>query len=339
MHVSRAWGLSMKRREFMALFGGAAAAMPLGAQAQPSPGRPLIGILVPASTAAWARNLEALQAGLRKLGYVEGRNIWLEIRYADGEVARLPALAAELVALKPDVIVAAAAPGAVAVYGATKSIPIVMNVIPDPVALGVVKSIARPGGNVTGIWTFGGQDALVGKRISLLKEVVPDLARMGVMVSSGDPSDAIVLTLLLAATRALGVTYKIFEVRKTAELDSAFVQAARDSLQGLFINQTPLFFSQRSKVALLAANARLPAIYGFREHAEAGGLLAYGPSLPGAYTQVARLVDKILKGAKPADIPVEQADKYELVVNNRTAKALGLKIPESFLLRADEVIE
>jgi putative ABC transport system substrate-binding protein len=214
-----------------------------------------------------------------------------------------------------------------------------MNSLLDPVALGVVKSIARPGGNVTGIWLFGGNDALIGKRIGLLKEIVPGLSRIGVMAASGDRSDEIALTFLPAATRALGVTAKVFTVRTNVELDAAFGQAADDGLQGLFINQSPFFFTRRAGVAAMAARARLPAIYGYREHVEAGGLMSYGSSLSGAYRQIARLVDKILKGAMPTELPVEQADKYELIVNNKTAKALGLKIPESFLLRADEVIE
>jgi putative ABC transport system substrate-binding protein len=254
-------------------------------------------------------------------------------------LARLPALAAELVARKPDLIVAPSTPSTLGALGATQTIPVVMMTLLDPVALGVVKSIARPGGNVTGIWMFGGDDALVGKRIELLKEIVPALSRIGVMISSGDPSDEIVLRLLPAATRALGVTTKVFDVRTDAELEAAFAQAARDGLQGLFISQNPFFLARRAEVAALTARARLPAIFGFREHAEAGSLMSYGSSLPGAWRQAARLVDKILKGAKPAELPVELATKYELVVNNKTAKALGLKIPESFLLRADEVIE
>jgi putative ABC transport system substrate-binding protein len=226
-----------------------------------------------------------------------------------------------------------------AAAGATRTIPVIMVTVPDPVALGVVKSIARPGGNVTGIWMFGGTDALVGKRIGLLKEIVPELSRMGVIVAADDPTKNVVLNLMPAATRALGVTHKVFEVRTTAELEAAIGLASRDNLQALFLNQDPFFMSRRTEVAALASRARLPAIYGYREHVEAGGLMSYGSSLSGAYTQVARLVAKILKGAKPADLPVEQASKFELVVNNKTAKALGLKIPESFLLRADEVIE
>jgi putative ABC transport system substrate-binding protein len=329
----------MKRRDFITLLCGTAAAVPLVARAQPIPGRPLIGILTPQSATLGARIYEPLRAGLRELGYVEGRNIWLEFHGADGMPARLPTLAAALVARKPDLIVAASSAGAVAARGATWTIPVVMTTLLDPVALGVVKSIARPEGSVTGIWLFGGSDALIGKRIDLLKEIVPAMSRLGVMLSSGDPTDEIVLKLLPAAVHALGVTYKAFDARTDAELEAVFAQAASDGMQGLFVNQNPFFFARRAKVAALAASARLPAIYGYREFAEDGGLISYGSSLDGAYRQVARLVDKILKGAKPADLPVEQADKFELVVNNKTAKALGLKISESFLLRADEVIE
>ena len=329
----------MRRREFIGLLGSAAVGWPLATHAQHSPGRPLIGILAPRSAAESVTTYQALRAGLQELGYVEGRNVRLEFRYADGVAARLPALAAELVARKPDLIIAGSASGILAAHGTTQSIPIVMVTLLDPVALGVVKSIARPGGNVTGIWTFGGNDALIGKRINLLKEVVPWMSQMGVMISSADPSDEITLRLLPAATRTLSVTYKIFDVRTPADLDTAFAQAASDGMQGLFVNQSPFFLGRRTEVAALAALSRLPAIYGYREHAEAGGLLSYGSSLPGAYRQLSRLVDKILKGAKPAELPIEQATNFELVVNNKTAKALGLKIPEGFLLRADEVIE
>jgi putative ABC transport system substrate-binding protein len=302
-------------------------------------GRPLIGLLSPTSAATAARLYGPFRAVLHELGYVEGRNIWIESRYADGVPARLPALAAELVALKPDLIVATSTPGTVAASGATRTIPVLMITLQDPVALGVVKSIARPGGNVTGIWTFGGADALIGKRIGLLKEVVPALSRMGVMIASDDASGEIVLKLLPAAASALGVTYKVFPLRTNAELEDAFAQAVADGLQGLFIDQSPYFLTRRAEVAALAARAQLPAIYGYREHAEAGGLMSYGTSLTDGYRQIARLTDKVLKGAKPAELPVEQLHKFELVVNNKTAKTLGLKISESFLLRADEVIE
>jgi ABC-type uncharacterized transport system substrate-binding protein len=329
----------MRRREFLYTLGGATAAWPIVARAQSTTGHPLIGVLSPQSAVAATRNIEALRAGLRELGYIEGRNIWLEFYYADGDLARLPALAAEFVVRKTDIIIAGSAPAILAAHEATQTIPILMNTLPDPVALGVVKSFARPGGNITGIWTAGGADALTSKRIALLKEVVPGFSRLGVVIASDDPTDAIILKLLPATTRALGVTYEVFEVGTPTELEAAFLQASRDGLQGLFISQNPFFSARRVEVAALAARTRLPAIYGFREHAEAGGLMSYGSSLPNAYKQIARLVDKVLKGESPAEIPVEQADKFELVINNKTAKALGLKIPESFLVRADEVIE
>jgi putative ABC transport system substrate-binding protein len=329
----------MKRREFIALIGGAVVALPAGGRAQsPLGGRPLIGWLLPSLATATPFS-QVLPTRLRELGYVEGRNIWFDIRYADGVISRLPAMAAEMAAQKPDVIVAGSTPAAVAAHRATQTIPIVMNVLVDPVGLGLVKSLSHPGGNVTGIWTFGGSDALISKRISLLKEVVPTLTRLGVLVVTGDPVTAVILERLPAAAGALGLTTKVFAVRTLADVDAAIANAAHEGMQGLFIDQSPLFMTYRAEIAALTERVRVPAIYGFRLHAEAGGLMSYGSSLPAAYRQMARLVDNILKGAKPADLPVEQADKYELVINNRTAKALGLKIPESFLLLADEVIE
>jgi putative ABC transport system substrate-binding protein len=328
----------MRRREFVRLVGAAVAVWPFEGSAQ-SPGRPLVGVLSPLLATAAARNVAALREGLSEFGYVEGRNVWLEFRYADGVPARLPLLAAELVTRGCDVIVAGSAPAVVAAHGVTPTVPIVMNSFVDPVQLGVVKSIARPETNVTGIWTAGGIDALTGKRLALLKEVVPDLSRVGVMIASDDRSDAILQRLLPATTHALALTYQVYDVRTPAELEPAFAKAVSDGVQGLFISQTPFFSAHKAEVVALAARSRLPAVYGFRENAEVGGLMAYSSSLPEAYRQMARLVAKILKGAKPADLPVELAEKFELVVNNKTAKALGLKIPESFLLRADEVIE
>ena len=227
----------LRRREFITLLGGATA-WPLAARAQQAHGRPLIGILSPQPATAAAPNFAALRKGLRELGYVENRNIWMEFRYADGVSERLPALAAEIVARAPDLIIAGSAAGVLAVQGATRTIPVVMFSILDPVALGVVNSISRPGGNVTGIWTFGGgDDALVSKRIELLKEIVPTLSRMGVIASSRDPSDAIALNLLPTATRALGVDYRVFDVSATAELEVVFARAKREGMQGMFATQ------------------------------------------------------------------------------------------------------
>jgi putative ABC transport system substrate-binding protein len=328
----------VRRRQFITLLGGMATAWPLALRAQSSPEHPLVGVLSPQSAAGSARNVAALRSGLRELGRVEGRDVWFEFRYADGVSARLPALASEIVALKPDVIVVGSPAGILAVHGATQTIPVVFFSPLDPVSLGVAKSIARPGGNFTGTWTMGGNDSLVGKRVELLKEVVPALLRMGVMIE-GVPPDEILLRHLAAATQSLGLTYQVFKVRTPAEFSAALEQAVRDGVQGLFVNQSSFFFADRGEVAAAVARAQLPAIYGFRENAEAGGLISYGSNLAAAYRQSARLVDKILKGAKAAEVPIEQADTYELVVNNKAAKALGLKIPESFLLRADEVIE
>jgi putative ABC transport system substrate-binding protein len=329
----------MRRREFILLVSGAAVAWPLVARAQQPITRPLVGVLSPLSRAAAARNIDALRAGLRELGYVEDRNIVLELRFAAGMPWRLPELAAELVALNPDVILAGSAGGILAAHKATRTIPLLMlGVLEDPVAIGLVSSIARPGGNVTGSWIFG-DDALVGKRLEFLKHVVPGLARIGVIINPGDATDDIVLKRLAAPARALGVTFNLFEARETADLDRVFAQAAREGMQALFVSQSPLFNSHRAEVAALAVRVRLPAIYGFREFAEAGGLMSYGANLPAVYRRAARLVDKILKGASPADLPIEVPTRFELIVNLKAAKAIGLTIPDSFVQLADEVIE
>jgi len=286
-----------------------------------------------------ARLYRPLRDGLHDLGFAEASKVRFEFRYANGDLSRLPGLAAELVKLRPDVIIAGSTPGTLAAHNATNTIPIVMITLVDPVAIGVVKSIAHPGGNITGVWTFGGADALIGKRINLLKEIVPGLARMGVLTVAGDATSELLLRLLPAATRSLDINYKVYEIRSVADLEDAFLRASREGMEALFIDQSPFFVTHRTETATLEALVRLPAIFGYREHAEAGGLMSYGSSLPAAYRQAARLVAKILQGAKPGDLPVEQADRFELVVNNKTAKALGLNISETFLLRADEVIE
>jgi putative tryptophan/tyrosine transport system substrate-binding protein len=327
------------RREFITLIGGAAAAWPLAARAQQAPGRLLIGVLSPATPAAATRNIEALRAGLRDLGYVEDRNVTLVLRFGEGVPARLPELAAELVALKPDVILAGSVGSILAARNATRAIPLIMTVISgDPVALGLVSSIARPGGNITGIWMFG-DDSLVGKRLEFLKHVVPGLARIGVIINPGDSADAIVLERLPATARALGIDFVVFEARTPAEFGTVFAASARDGMQALFVSQSPLFFSNRAQATAMAARVRLPAIYGFREFAEAGGLMSYGANLPNVYRQSARLMDKIFKGVSPADLPVEVPTRFELIVNLKAAKAIGLTISDSFLSLADEVIE
>ena len=222
------------------------------------------------------------------------------MRYAEGVPARLPSLAAELVGLKPDAIIAGSAVGISAAHRVTQAIPLITFLVEDPVALGLAKSIARPGGSVTGIVTFG-DDALVGKQLALLKEVLPDMSRLAVLVNAGDPGAAFVLGFMPKVAGALGVTFHVFEVQAAAELEATFARIVRDGMHALFITQSPLFFSRRYEVAELAVRQRLPAMYGYREFVQAGGLLSYGSSLPGAYRQSARLIDKIL-----TDVDIEE---------------------------------
>jgi putative ABC transport system substrate-binding protein len=336
---SASWTRVIGRREIISLLGGTAAAMacPLPLRAQQPQGRPLIAVLSPISAALAARNMEALRQGLRDLGYVEGRNIGFEFRYAEGDLARLPALAAELVALQPAVIIAGSAPGALAARKATRAIPIVMASVQDPMALGLAASMARPGGNVTGVWSEG-DDSLIGKRLELFKDAVPGASRLAVFVDPTDASDVSTVKAVPAAARALRLDLRVIEVR-SADLDAAFAAAAREGAQGLYVSQNPFFFGRRAEIAAMALRARLPAVDGYREFAVAGGLISYAASLPDFYRRFGAFVDKILKGANAGDLPIERATKFELVVNLKTAKALGLTIPESFLLRADEVIE
>jgi len=324
----------MRRRAFIAMLGGAAA-WPYAVRAQQRSNVPLLGVLSPISAAAAARNMAALRAGLHDLGYVEGQNVTIAFRFADGVIERLPALAAELVALKPAVIVAGSPPAAVAVHDLTRAIPIVMNSSPDPIALGLAASLARPGGNVTGFWW--GDEGLVGKQIQLLREVVPSLSRVGIAVH---PDDATTPTAdLPGIAGALGLAARVIEVHSAADFETVFATAAREQLQGLHFGTSPLFIGNRATVTALAARVRLPVVYGIREFVTAGGLMSYGTNLPEVYRRKAVLVDKILKGAKPADLPIQRPTAFELVINVKAAQELGLTVSESLLLRADEVIE
>jgi putative ABC transport system substrate-binding protein len=234
--------------------------------------------------------------------------------------------------------VAGSAPAAVAVHNATRTIPIVMTMNKDPVSLGLATGIARPGGNVTGFW-IEGDDALIGKRLELLKAALPGVIRIAALLNAADVADKAVFPSSLLAIEALGLSVRMYEVQKPAEFEPAIAAAVRDGMQALHVSQSPLFNNNRSEIADLALRARLPTVFGFREFAAAGGLMSYATSLPAVYWRFGALVDKILKGAKPADLPIERPSRFELVVNLRTAKALGLSIPESFLLRVDEVIE
>ena len=328
----------MRRREFITLLGGAAAAWPLaGARAQQSVKLPRIGILWPNPLAASGHFVDAFRQGLRELGYVEGQNIVIEFRSADGKIERLPDLAAELVNLPVDVIQTATSPTIRAAQQATRTIPIVMGNSQDPVSEGFVASLARPGGNITGQTLFSPD--LAAKRLQLLKEIVPTLTRIAVLWNVDDPALALSLRETLAAAHTLRLEFRSLGVRSPSDFETAFRTATQENAGALIVLEDNLSFRYRAEIAKLANNSRLPMMYGLREYAEVGGLVAYGPNLAQIYRRSAAYVDKILKGAKPADLPVEQPARFELLINLKTAKALDLEIPASLLGIADEVIE
>ncbi len=329
----------MKRREFIALLSIAAMAWPLGASAQQAAKVPRIGYLS-GNLAANPHLPEAFRQGLRDLGYVEGRNVVIEYRDAEGKNERLPALAAELVALKVDVIVAGATPQSLAAKQATRTIPIVFAGAGDPVGSGLVTSLARPGGNVTGFSVFASE--LVGKCLEHLKEAVPAVNRVAVLWQPGGYGERTEQDMLKGAEvagRALGVRLQFVEARGPADFERAFSDMTRARADALTMSVSNMFVIERRRVVELASKNRLPAVYQFREFVDAGGFMSYGPNLADVLRRAATYVDKILKGANPADLPVQQPTKLELVINLKAAKALGLQIPPSLLTRADEVIE
>jgi len=314
-------------------------ATPVPTEAQQSAKVPRIGWLSIASrTPAVSHLIEAFWQGLRELGYVEGQNIAVEYRFAEGRPERLPEFAAQLVALKVDIIVTPNPAGTQAAREATRTIPIVILGVADPVGSGLVASLSRPGGNITGL-TPTASPGMLGKRLELLKETVPKASRVAVLRNPTNPEDTQMSRDVGGAARALGVQLQVLDVRAPNELDSAFARMTRDRAGALLIMGDTMFTLHREQIAVLATKNRLPAISGPREFAEAGGLMAYGRSLPYDFRRAATYVDKILKGAKPADIPVEQPTKFELVINMKTAKSLGLKIPQSVLIRADQLIQ
>jgi putative tryptophan/tyrosine transport system substrate-binding protein len=280
--------------------------------------------------------VEAFRQALRELGYVEGQTIVLELRWFEGRPERAPQLVAELVGLKVDVLVAATGPAAVAAKNATQTVPIVMSAN-DPVGLGLVGSLSRPGGNVTGLSYFS--EEIIAKRLELLKELVAGLARVGVLRNPLVPGHRILWKETEVAAQRLGVALEPIEVRGPEDFEAAFATAKQRNAQALLVFDDASTYAYRSRITALGASSRLPAMYGTREFPDAGGLMSYGPSLVFLYRGFATFVDKILKGAKPADLPVEQPTKFELVVNVGVAKALGLTVPPSLLARADEVIE
>jgi putative ABC transport system substrate-binding protein len=310
---------------------------PLAVEAQ-EPGKIYrIGMLETTSMALNAANLDAFRQGLRELGYVEGRNFMIEYRSADGRRERFPELATELVRLKVDVILTRGTPAVMATKNATGTIPVVMAASGDPLLSGVVAGLARPGGNVTGLSAIVVE--VTGKRLQLLREVVPGVSRIAVLLDMGNPNNALQWKQTEIAAPSLGVQPQLLDVRKPGDFGGAFDSAIRQRAGAMVVGIDALTQANHRSIIDLAAKHRLPAIYASREFVDAGGLVAYGVSYPHLYHRAASFVDKILKGAKPADLPVEQPTNFELVVNLKTAKALGLTIPPTVLLQADHVIE
>ena len=330
----------MRRREFITFLGGLAAAWPITGRAQQAAKVARIGYLVGASLSLSPHLHEAFRQGLRDLGYVEGRNVVIEYRDAEGKYERFPALATELMALKVGVIVVTSTPSAAVVKQATRTIPIVFTWAADPVGSGLVTSLARPGGNITGS-SFLAPD-LIGKRLELLKRALPGISRVAALWHPGDYVERMEKDMLTEANLAagvLGLRLQVVEARGPEDFDRAFSDMTRARAGALTVLPSTMFIIERRRLVDLAAKNRLPAVYTWREFVDAGGLMAYGPNLADLYRRAATYVDKILKGAKPGDLPVEQPTKFELVINLKTAKALGLTIPPSLLARADEVIQ
>ena len=325
----------MVRRKFIGGVAGALLAASLTAHAQ-SVGRVYrIGILEPIPAVQNAANLDALRKGLRNLGYVEGRNLIIEYRSADGRAERFPDLAAELVRLKVDLILTRGTPAARAAKSATETIPVVMATMGDPRP--IVASFAHPGGNITGATTFSTE--LAAKQIELLKELVPNLSRVALVHNMDNPAAPPEWEEIKTAAQSLGLQVELFDVRNKGDLGHAFDLAVRHHVDALVVGADGLIQANQQMIVDLAARNKLPAAYPNREFVEAGGLIAYAVNYPDLYFRFAALVDKILKGAKPGEIPVEQPTKFELVINIKTAKMLGLTLPQSLRLRADEVIQ
>jgi len=325
----------VRRREFITLVGGAAA-WPLAARAQQPAKVPTIGFLGAGTPLVWGQWVAAFVQRLRELGWIEGRNVAIEYRWAEGRDERFAEIAAEFVRLKVDVIVTSGTPTVVAAKQATSVIPIVFATAGDPVGTGLVASLARPGGNVTGLSVQ--ITDLAGKRLELLREVVPGLRRLAIMGNVGNPATVLEMAEARAAAQTLGLEVATFEIRRAEDIAPAF-EALKGRAEALYIPFDPLTNSNRVRINTLALGAQMPTLYSVGENVKAGGLMSYGPNRPDLYRRAADYVDKILRGAKPGELPVEQPIKFDLIINLTTAKTLGLTIPESFLLRAHEVIE
>jgi putative ABC transport system substrate-binding protein len=328
----------IRRRKFITLLGGAAVTWPLTARAQ-QPAMPVIGFLNPTSPEANVGRLVAFRQGLKEAGYVEGENVAIDYRWAHGQIDRLPELAAELVRRRVAVIVAAAATSvALAARAATTTIPIVFAVGEDPVRLGLVASLARPGGNLTGVNFFNAE--LIAKRVELLRDLVPTAMRVAVLVNPTDATNSqTTLKDVEAAARVMGLQIQVLNASTSREIDAAFATLARERPDALFVNGDAFFNSRRLQLALLAARHAIPASYGSRDFPDYGGLMSYGTSITDAFRQVGVYTGRILRGTKPAELPVVQASKFELMINAQAARVLGLTVPDKLLVAADEVIE
>jgi putative ABC transport system substrate-binding protein len=325
----------MERREFITLLGGAAA-WPLAARAQQPPRLPTIGYVAANTPSVESQRIVVFVQRLRELGWIEGRTIAIEVRWGEGRNERFAEIAAEFVRLKVDVIVTVGTPAAVAAQRATSVIPIVFAPSGDPVATGLVTSLARPGGNVTGLSAQATDSAA--KRLELLREVVPDLRRLAILGDAGNPQGVLEMGEVQAAARGLGIEVAPLEIRRAEDITPAF-DALKGRADALYVVTGPLVTTNRIRINILALGARLPTMHGIRGNVEAGGLMSYGANFPDLYRRAADYVDKILRGTKPGDLPVEQPTKFDLIINVTTAKALGLTIPPKLLVRADEVIE
>jgi len=324
----------MRRREFITLLGGAGAIWPLCSRAQHQPRR--LGYFATGTSNAPLQ--DSLAKGLRELGWIEGENLSIDYRFAEGRNDVISSLANELVGLRVDLIVASATPAALAAKNATQTIPIVGIGFDNPIENGLVASLARPGGNLTGL-TYGVGPEVFGKDLELLREILPEVRSMAVLSNPANPNHARMMSNVVVAAQALGVRLLIQEVSEPTEFESAFAAMANEHVGALFIFGDPMLGVHRARLADLAVKNRVPSMHTNRLHVEAGGLMSYGPSFLDLWRRAATYVDKILKGARPADLPIEQPAKFELVLNLKTAKALGLSIPPTLLARVDEVIE